>query len=267
MLKSETLCEPIQAQNKTSSAGEQFVIDFLEGKSFDLDPVLRLRYEIFNLELREGFSSSHITGRDEDEFDGVCDHLVVYKQSTGKPVGTYRMQTLEMAERGLGFYSATEFELGNLPASFFENAVEIGRACIAKEYRNIKVLYLLWKGLFTYLAKHRKKCLFGCTSLTSQDLLEGNRVFAYLKKNWLMHPVLFARPKPDFDCSFAESLVSSEAGEADIPRLFKAYLSFGAKVCSAPAIDRTFGTIDFLTFLNVDEMDDKARRFFYGKTV
>ena len=32
---------------------------------------LRLRFEVFNLELNEGLASSHATGLDEDEFDEV----------------------------------------------------------------------------------------------------------------------------------------------------------------------------------------------------
>ena len=34
------------------------------------------------------------------------------------------------------------------------------------------------------------------------------------------------------------------------PKLLRAYLGVGAKICSAPAIDREFGTIDFLTILD-----------------
>ena len=38
----------------------------------ELDELLRLRYEVFNLELGEGLESSHATGRDQDEFDAGC---------------------------------------------------------------------------------------------------------------------------------------------------------------------------------------------------
>jgi len=31
-------------------------------------------------------------------------------------------------------------------------------------------------------------------------------------------------------------------------------LSLGAKICGAPAIDREFQTIDFLTFLDLDSL-------------
>ena len=81
----------------------------------DLDAVLRLRYEVFNLELGEGLDASRATGRDQDEFDLACDHLMVEDVNDGRVVGTYRMQTSEVAARGRGFYSAGEFDLSLLP--------------------------------------------------------------------------------------------------------------------------------------------------------
>jgi putative hemolysin len=76
----------------------------------EIETALRLRYEVFNLELREGLESSHATGQDEDPFDAFCDHLIVIDETTGAVVGTYRMQTGEMARRHLGYYSEQEFE-------------------------------------------------------------------------------------------------------------------------------------------------------------
>ena len=36
-----------------------------------------LRFEVFNLELKEGLAQSYANGFDEDPFDAVCDHLLV----------------------------------------------------------------------------------------------------------------------------------------------------------------------------------------------
>ena len=36
-----------------------------------------------------------------------------------------------------------------------------------------------------------------------------------------------------------------------IPKLLNAYLSLGAKICGAPAIDTDFKTIDFLTLMDL----------------
>ena len=38
-----------------------------------------------------------------------------------------------------------------------------------------------------------------------------------------------------------------------IPNIFQAYLTIGAKVCSLPAIDKQFKTIDFLIIANIGD--------------
>ena len=64
----------------------------------EIDAALKLRFEVFNLELGEGLDSSFRTGRDRDEFDASCDHLIVTDRTNGNVVGTYRLRTIEMAE-------------------------------------------------------------------------------------------------------------------------------------------------------------------------
>ena len=54
----------------------------------ELDELLRLRFRVFNLELREGLEGSWRTGRDVDPFDAQCHHLVVVHRPSGAIVGT-----------------------------------------------------------------------------------------------------------------------------------------------------------------------------------
>src|SRR5215475_6773923 len=54
---------------------------------------LRLRYRVFNLELKEGLAASHSTGHDFDEFDAVVDHIIVKWAADNAVIGTYRLQT------------------------------------------------------------------------------------------------------------------------------------------------------------------------------
>ncbi len=69
----------------------------------ELFAALKLRFEVFNLELGEGLQASFLTGRDMDEFDEQCHHLIVVDtENQDRVVGTYRMQTGEMARAGRG---------------------------------------------------------------------------------------------------------------------------------------------------------------------
>jgi len=44
----------------------------------------------------------------------------------------------------------------------------------------------------------------------------------------------------------------------------QAYLSLGAEICAPPALDREFGTIDFLTLIDIEAIHPAARRRFFG---
>jgi len=176
-----------------------YELDFVRSRE-DLEAIQRLRYDVFNVELNEGLDTSKETGRDEDEFDASCDHLYVRHLPSGTIVGTYRMQTLEKAQQRAGFYAATEFDLSNLSTHVLKASVEIGRACIHKDHRSLRVLYLLWKGLGQYASFHGKRYLFGCCSLTSQDPAEGWTVYSQLERDGHLHPEWKIRPLPSHAC-------------------------------------------------------------------
>jgi len=213
----------------------------------DLEEVQRLRFRVFNLELNEGLAESYQTGRDEDAFDAQCQHLMVEHAPSGGCVGTYRLQVAESALGGLGFYSAGEFELGQLPDEVLARSVELGRACVELEHRSKRVLFLLWRGLAEYVSHNERDRFFGCSSLTSQDPAEGVRLYRQLGAKGMVHPTLRVEPVPECACP----VVDPEGPTVSIPTLFGIYLRHGAHVLGPPAIDRQFGTIDFLTYLEV----------------
>lgn len=240
--------------------------------SREIEAALHLRFEVFNLELGEGLASSYVTGQDRDEFDESCHHLIVLDTQDDRVVGTYRLQTGELASGGPGFYSRREFDLSLLPKGVLENSVELGRACIAKDHRNTHVLFLLWKAIAAYVAHNQKRYLFGCCSLTSQDPCEGRRVFDYLKANGHLHERFRVSPEAGLECVSAATpgisklpwLGESRSSVVVLPKLFKIYLRFGAKVCGPPAIDREFKTIDFLVIFDVDGMDQRTHSLLFG---
>jgi putative hemolysin len=47
-----------------------------------------------------------------------------------------------------------------------------------------------------------------------------------------------------------------------VPKLLKTYLAIGARICGPPAWDRDFGTIDFLTLLDLRLLSSSARNRF-----
>ena len=238
----------------------RYVLRFAQN-AMDLDAVLKLRFEVFNLELGEGLQSSFLTGRDRDDFDAQCHHLMVEDTEAGHVVGTYRIQTNEMAVAGNGFYSAGEFDLSPLPDDVVLNSIELGRACIAPAHRHTSVLYLLWRGIAAYTLQQRKRYLFGCCSLTSQDPSEGWAVMNQLQLGGHVHRAFTVLPQLGFECDIEDD--DAPLVEAKIPKLFRSYLRFGAKVCSPPTMDRAFKTIDYFVIMDCRQMSPAAYQMFF----
>lgn len=219
----------------------------------------QLRFRVFNVELGEGLAQAFDHGVDEDRFDGVCDHLVVRHVPTGDVVGTYRLQTGPRAAAHHGYYGEQEFDF-SVYEPLRNELVELGRACVAREHRNLVVLGLLWKGIADYASARGARYLIGCSSLASRDETVGASAYSSLCRKYLADAAWLTRPRPAFECSLKEL-----AGETpEIPKLLRAYLSLGAKICGPPALDRGFGSIDFLTLLDLWALPPQVRSRFFG---
>ncbi len=225
----------------------------------DLRAAQMLRYQVFNLELNEGLAESHETGLDADPFDEVCDHLLVEHVPSGQIVGTYRLQTGTNAAKKLGYYCAQEFEFA-VYEPIRSGIIELGRACVHRQHRNLIVLGLLWKGIADYGREQGSRYLIGCSSLTSQNPAEGASVYSELCRKNLVDAAWQTRPLAAYDCPL--EVVTEE--KTQIPKLLRAYLSVGARICGPPALDRHFQTIDFLTFLDLETLSSQTRERFFG---
>ena len=227
------------------------------------EELLRLRFRVFNLELAEGLESSWQDGRDEDRFDSSCHHLLVEDLETRRVVGTYRLQTREMALRGHGFYADGEYVLDDLGSEALDGAVEIGRACIDQDFRNRQVLFLLWKGLARYMMHAEKESFFGCCSLTSQCETEAWKLYDQLRDSGHLHSELHAEARPAVSCRRPSQSELDRADIVQVPTLFRTYLRYGSRVCSSPAIDREFKTIDYLVLFERSKMDARTDQIFF----
>lgn len=227
----------------------------------ELEEVQRLRFEVFNLEMGEGLDESFKTRMDVDPYDDHCHHLIVRDQGNGALVGTYRMQNRLMAKTGSGFYSDTEYQLDGFPDAILENALELGRACISSDHRNGRVLFLLWRGLLYYLQYNKLRYMFGCCSLTSQNMTEGWALYTRLKRSGNLHKDFSIPPRDNYLCD-PEIPAEEEVAGTQLPRLMRLYLDYGAKICSEPAIDRDFKTIDYLALFDLQDIPEKLMKVF-----
>lgn len=224
----------------------------------DLIECQRLRYDVFNLELGEGLSTSDRSGLDIDPFDSFCDHLMVRDLESGKLVGTYRLQTGDVAQRNLGYYGNQLFDF-SVYGPIRHELLELGRACVHADFRNIMVLHALWKGIAVYATRNDMRYLVGCSSISSQDERYGVAMYDSLKEKYLVKPAFRTLPQPGHSCE--SNGAPAEAGRP--PRLFRAYLEISGRICGPPAIDREFKTIDFLTMVDLANLPDRVRTRFF----
>ena len=223
----------------------------------ELEAAQRLRFEVFNLELNEGLDSAYLSGLDQDRFDEICDHLIVEHVATGAIVGTYRLQTGAFAAAHCGYYSEQEFDFSPFEPIRCE-LVELGRACVHRDHRKVSVLNLLWRGIIKYATARDARYLIGCSSLTSQDAALGQAMYEQLRPAHLAAEPFRTRPVLEYQLPVVVPAAECEPP----PRLLRAYLALGAKICGPPALDREFKTIDFLTFLDLSALPETVRNHF-----
>ena len=234
----------------------------------DREAAYRLRFKVFNIEMGEGLERSYETGLDTDHFDVFCEHLLVEDKTDGQVVGTYRMQSGDTAAMNLGYYSAQEFEFAPYEP-LRRDILELGRASIDREHRTPEVLTLLWRGIAQYANEMGLRYLIGCSSLNSNDPAKGWQMYRGLER-YRVSPEFETMPTPAYECPCEQQDPGTQlspdpqdtAVPTKVPKLLKTYLTIGARICAPPAWDREFGSIDFLTLLDLKMLSSAARNRF-----
>lgn len=230
----------------------KFVIKTVEN-IFELEKALNLRYEVF---YKETLNKDNFSRTDIDKFDSICDHLIILDKKHNTVVGTYRFISSTFSDK---FYSETEFAIDQV-----KNAegikLELGRACVHRDYRNGIGIALLWKGLSEYFRKINAKYLFGCSSIGTTNIVEISLIYKYIKELYLSPENFRVFPKEkhrikELDYylgAFDKFAIKAESIEDFIPPLLKSYLKAGSVICGEPALDKKFKCADFFTVLDLE---------------
>jgi putative hemolysin len=234
----------------------------------------RLRYQVFYEEMSAVPSRlAQFRRRDEDAYDAICDHLLVVDLDQTKParggrperpkvVGTYRILRQDVAERGPGFYSASEYDIAALlkAKSRTNRFMELGRSCVLAPYRSKRSVELLWHGLWTYVRENRIDVMMGCASFEGTDLKDHALALSYLHHRALAPEEWCCRAHDDLYLPMNHmplGAIDMKAALRAMPPLIKAYLRLGAYVGDGAVLDRQFGTTDVLIIMPVDKIDPR----------
>ena len=118
----------------------------------------------------------------------------------------------------------------------------------------LAVLNLIWRGIASYAQNAGARYLIGCSSVSSTDSRVGASLYSSLMRTRLAPPEFQIQPLPEWACPL-QSLAETPP---KVPKLLAAYLALGAKICGAPAVDRQFKTIDFLTLCDLTALSART---------
>ncbi len=226
----------------------------------DVDNVKRLRYHVFYTE--KGAKALGDMGRlsmDFDDFDDYAYHVMVENEE-GELVGTVRLITRDNVPQSKNFYTEQFYNLD----VFLDNArpaMELGRACIAKDYRKGRVLNLMWKYTMGLIRELNIELMFGCASFLGDDIKEHAHALSYMHYNYLLpaelQPTITFEKTTHLDL-LSEDEVDTQKALAGIPPLIKGYLKLGGRVSDRAVVDHQFNTVFTCLFLDIDFISDNA---------
>lgn len=238
----------------------------LATKKSEVRRAQRLRFRVFYEEMSAIPSGmAMLSRRDVDEYDAVCDHLLVidhaateakpFRKARPKVVGTYRLLRQDAADRHSGFYTAGEYDIAPvLAANPGKRFLELGRSCVLKPYRTKRTVELLWHGIYAYVLHHRIDALLGCASLEGTDPDRLALPLSFLHHHARAPDAWRARALPERYVSMnrlAPEAIDPKAALQALPPLIKGYLRVGATFGDGAVIDRQFGTTDVFVVLPV----------------
>ncbi len=218
----------------------------------------RLRHRVFALEMGARTPNGR-HGLDADEFDALCDHLLVRDGRDGPVIGTYRVLMPDQALTAGGLYSDREFDLSAL-APIRPRMAELGRACIDARFRDGGVILALWDALAEYMAEREVDWLLGCCSLPLVPLpLAPAALWKRLHQSHAAAAPWRARPLLPLPIDGTDP-----SADVPVPPLLKGYLRLGARVLGPPAWDSEFGCADLPVLLRYDDLPARFHRRRHG---
>jgi putative hemolysin len=199
------------------------------------------------------FAQPSARGLDQDRFDDICTHFLVFDRADNTLVCGFRTLLLASGAEISRSYAAQYYDLSALEA-FPGPMVEVGRFCVRPGDNSPDILRLAWGAIAAYVDAHNVQMLFGCSSFAGTETAQYLDAFAMLRarhlgpKRWL--PQVKA---PDVFRFAARLRRRPDAKKAmmNMPPLLRSYLLIGGWVSDHAVVDRQMNTLHVFTGLDV----------------
>lgn len=224
----------------------------------DVAAAQALRFRTFR-----GSTDDGADGRDADEFDRLCQHVLVEDTRTGKLVCCYRFMPLEDGSEIARSYSAQFYNLDRLK-DYSGRVVEMGRFCVDPGARDAAILRVAWSAMTGYVDENGVALLFGCSSFSGTEAASYEDTFALLKERHLGPKRWLPRPKAPRIFSFAKRLrlkkPDLKLAMRRMPPLLRSYLAMGAWVSDHAVVDHDLNTLHVFTGVEIDRIPKTRKR-------
>jgi L-ornithine Nalpha-acyltransferase len=248
-----------------------FLIRLAES-DLEIEMAQKLRYRVFHNEMgARGDALNTQTQKDQDIYDTICDHLLVFdlsREEGDQVIGNYRLIRHEAANKVGGFYTSQEFDLSVLlhrAETEGLHLMELGRSCVHEDYRTNTTIQLLWKGITAYIILHKVDVLFGCASFQEINVDSISESLSYLKtyhsppEEWYVKPVADRAIPMN---RLPENYSNQKQLLFGLPPLIKGYLRLGAWIGDGAVKDEDFGSIDVCIILPSKNIPSRYYAFF-----
>ncbi len=218
----------------------------------DLDRVQRLR----------GLAFARPSFVDADQFDALCDHVLVEERETGVLVCCFRFLPLPHG-RDIGRSYAAQYYGLTLLKAFQGRLVELGRFCVHPDYGDPDILRIAWGAMTAYVDATQVELLFGCVSFNGTDPAAYFDAFGVLQDRHIAPQQFFPQIKAPKIVSFARDVpVKPNAKRANhqMPPLLRTYLLMGGWVSDHAVVDCDMNTLHVFTGVEIAAIPDARKR-------
>ena len=214
-----------------------------------------LRYQCFNLSNKDEL--------DVDEFDALCQHVLIENLETEKLICCYRILKFDTGKNISSSYSSQFYDL-KVIENFTEPMIEVGRFCIDPEENDPSVVLTAWAALAQIVVHNQTELLFGCSSFEGIEKEKYFDSFALLRDRYMAPDHWRPKIKAAQVFCYSKDLiykVDKKKALLNMPPLLKTYLSMGAWVSDHAVVDLNMKTLHLFTGMEISKIPKSRKKF------
>ena len=214
-----------------------------------------LRYKCFNLSNKDEL--------DVDDFDALCQHVLIENLETEKLICCYRILSFDSGKNVSNSYSSQFYDL-KVIESFAEPMIEVGRFCIDPEVNDPTVVLTAWAALAQIVDQNQTELLFGCSSFEGIEKEKYLDSFALLRDRYMAPDHWLPKIKAAQVFCYSKDLiyeVDKKKALLNMPPLLKTYLAMGAWVSDHAVIDLNMKTLHLFTGMEISKIPKSRKNF------